>query len=87
MHHRYNHIAAERALEKLATLETPREQFYYLRGLSAFVFEDMVLSALEKQGFKIIRNEGYTGDGGIDGRAYLNGPALSDPVQTLSQAH
>ena len=73
MHHRYNHIAAERALKKLATLQTPQQQFYYLRGLSEFVFEDMVMSALEQHGFKIIRNKRYTGDGGIDGRAYLNG--------------
>ncbi len=54
-------------------MKTPQEQFYYLRGLDAFVFEEMILTSLKKKGFIIVRNAGYTGDGGIDGRAYLNG--------------
>lgn len=32
----------------------------------------MILSSLKRQGYIIVRNDGYTGDGGIDGRAYLN---------------
>ncbi len=32
----------------------------------------MVLTALRRKGYIIVRNDGYTGDGGIDGRAYLN---------------
>jgi restriction system protein len=36
------------------------------------VFEEMVLTSLRRKGYRIIRNEGYTGDGGVDGRAYLN---------------
>ncbi len=42
-----------------------------MRNLDAFVFEEMILTSLKKKGYYIIRNEGYTGDGGIDGRAYL----------------
>lgn len=36
------------------------------------MFEEMVLTALRRKGYRIIRNEGYTGDGGVDGRAYLD---------------
>lgn len=70
--HVVNRINAARYLKTLAELETPQDQFYYLRGLNAFVFEEMILTALKKHGFKIIRNKRYTGDGGIDGRAYKN---------------
>jgi len=34
------------------------------------VFEEMILTSLKRKGFIIVRNDGYTGDGGIDGRAY-----------------
>ena len=34
------------------------------------MFEEMILTCLKRKGFIIIRNDGYTGDGGIDGRAY-----------------
>lgn len=53
-------------------METPQEKFYYLRGLDAFVFEEMILTSLKHQGYITVRNDGYTGDGGVDGRAYLN---------------
>lgn len=68
--HVINRIKASRCLKALAALETPQEQFYYLRGLNVFVFEEMILTAHKQYGFKIIRNKRYTGDGGIDGRAY-----------------
>lgn len=46
----------------------------YLRKIDALVFEELVLTAFEAgQGLSIIRNDAYTGDGGIDGRVYLNG--------------
>lgn len=70
--HVYNRINAHRFLKTLKALETPQEQFYYLRGLDAFVFEEMIMTSLKRKGFIIVRNEGYTGDGGIDGRAYYN---------------
>ena len=71
--HKYTRIDASESLKELAQLETPPKQFYYLRSLDPFVFEEMVLIALERHGYKVIRNKRYTGDGGIDGRAYLNG--------------
>lgn len=70
--HVYNRINAYRFLKKLNALQTPQEKFYFLRGLDAFVFEEMILTSLKRQGYIIVRNDGYTGDGGVDGRAYLN---------------
>jgi restriction system protein len=68
--HVYNRINAFRFLEKLKDIGTPQAQFYYLRNLDAFVFEEMILTCLKRKGFIIVRNDGYTGDGGVDGRAY-----------------
>lgn len=68
--HVYNRINAFRFLEKLRGIGTPQAQFYYLRNLDAFVFEEMILTCLKRKGFIIVRNDGYTGDGGVDGRAY-----------------
>ena len=47
-------------------------QFIFLRGLNAFVFEEMILTALKHQGYRIIRNKAYTGDGGVDGMVFMN---------------
>lgn len=57
-------------MKKLKSIGTPQAQFYYLRNLDAFVFEEMILTCLKRKGFIIVRNDGYTGDGGVDGRAY-----------------
>lgn len=51
----------------------PRRQFGYLRYTNHFIFEEMILSAFKKLGFKIIRNKRYTGDGGIDGKVVIKG--------------
>ncbi len=59
-------------MEKLKDIGTPQAQFYYLRNLDAFVFEEMILTAFKKKGYKIIRNKRYTGDGGIDGKVYID---------------
>ena len=45
--------------------------FAYLRTIDPFVFEEVVLSALEDAGAIVFRNRRYTGDGGIDGRCWL----------------
>lgn len=64
---------ARRILDKLATIPDPGRKFAYLRKIDPFTFEEMILEALEARGHKIKRNHRYTGDGGIDGRAWLNG--------------
>jgi restriction system protein len=45
----------------------------YLRKIDPFIYEEMILSAMEIQGIKIYRNKKYTGDGGIDGKFKFNG--------------
>lgn len=47
--------------------------FAYLRKIEPFVFEELLLTCFERQGYKIIRNTRYTGDGGIDGKVYIDG--------------
>lgn len=60
-------------LNKLKTIKHPAHQFGFLRRVDPFVFEEMILTALKDQGYKIRRNRRYTGDGGIDGRVQING--------------
>lgn len=45
----------------------------YLRQIDPFVFEELILYALKKKGYKIYRNKRYTGDGGIDGKVKIQG--------------
>jgi restriction system protein len=45
----------------------------FLRKIDPFVFEELLLTCLKKQGLKIKRNDRYTGDGGIDGRCKIDG--------------
>jgi len=51
----------------------PGAQFAYLRKVDPLVVEELVLTALEAQGHRIRRNVRYTGDGGIDGRCWMDG--------------
>jgi restriction system protein len=77
-HHRPTRWRVDRskyALKKIAVMETPQQVFGYLRKIDPFVFEEMILTAIDKHNtfVKIQRNQRYTGDGGIDGRFYING--------------
>ncbi len=45
----------------------PTSFFAYLRKIDAFTFEELLLLAFKARGCKVIHNEAYTGDGGIDG--------------------
>ncbi len=51
-------------------------QIIHLRQVDPFVFEEMILTAIKRQGHKIQRNKRYTGDGGIDGRCTINGQSF-----------
>lgn len=44
-----------------------------VRRVDPFVFEEMILTALKRRGLKIRRNRRYTGDGGVDGRFWIDG--------------
>lgn len=65
--------SGERVLKKLSELHNDQARFAYLRKVNPYVFEELVLSSFERKGYKIKRNKRYSGDGGIDGRVYLNG--------------
>ncbi|BDA75865.1 hypothetical protein CAL7716_100310 (plasmid) [Calothrix sp. PCC 7716] len=45
----------------------------YLRKIEPFVFEEFLLTCFQRQGYKIVRGTRYTGDGGIDGKVYIDG--------------
>lgn len=45
----------------------------YLRKIDPYVFEELVLVAFRKKGYKVYRNRRYSGDGGIDGKVKING--------------
>lgn len=44
-----------------------------LRKLDPFVFEELILTCCAERGWQIQRNHKYTGDGGIDGRVWIEG--------------
>ncbi len=75
--HKRNIQAARAVFLKLRDWKGPGlrpRMLAYLRKIDALVFEELVLTAFEAgQGLSIIRNDAYTGDGGIDGRVYLDG--------------
>ncbi|MDH5327654.1 MAG: restriction endonuclease [Gammaproteobacteria bacterium] len=45
----------------------------YLKKINPYVFEELILTALETHGAKIARNHKYSGDGGLDGRFEYKG--------------
>lgn len=71
--HRRKERQACRSLAQLANISDPGRQFGYLRKVDPFVFEEMILEAYERRGHKVKRSHRYTGDGGIDGRVWIDG--------------
>ncbi len=78
--HEKNIKAGDKALSVLRGISASEKSFSYLRKTDPYIFEEMVLSALKRTGYKITRNNAYSGDGGIDGRALIKGK------ETLIQA-
>lgn len=72
---------ASRVLDTFARIgleQGPAAQFGYLRSKSVdpYTFEEAILTALLEKGAKIRRNLRYTGDGGIDGQAWVKGKRI-----------
>lgn len=44
-----------------------------LRKITPYVFEELLLSCCQDQGWQIQRNNAYSGDGGVDGRTWILG--------------
>ena len=65
-------LKANERLVTLANSDSFPAQMGILRNSHPFVFEEMILSALERRGYLIKRNKAYTGDGGIDGKVLIN---------------
>lgn len=62
--------AARRVLRVLRRIGREGAQariFAYVRQIDALTFEEVVLSALEDAVYLVLRNQRYSGDGGIDG--------------------
>ena len=67
--HRRYRATAGRVLNKLNSLPGDGQRLTYLRKISPYVFEELLLSAFERQGLTVVRNASYSGDGGLDGRS------------------
>lgn len=74
--HRRRVRRARRALHTIQTMQGTAVEarlFSYLRKIEPLVFEELVLCAIEQAGALVKRNLRYSGDGGIDGRAWIPG--------------
>ncbi|ORM84298.1 restriction endonuclease [Pantoea deleyi] len=71
-HRRYQKRAAS-ALARLPQLRDDAARMVWLRKMNPYVFEEMLLTALSRQGFRIKRNARYSGDGGMDGQVWIAG--------------
>ncbi|MCX8957029.1 restriction endonuclease [Erwinia psidii] len=71
-HRRYQKQAV-RALSRLPQLRDDVARFAWLRKMNPYVFEEMLLTALSRQGYRIRRNSSYSGDGGADGQVWIDG--------------
>ncbi len=71
-HRRYQKRAAS-ALSRLPQLRDDAARMVWLRKMNPYVFEEMLLTALSRQGFRIKRNGSYSGDGGMDGQVWIAG--------------
>lgn len=64
---------ASNELKRLSKIKEPWKKYDFLREVNPFVFEEMILTAFKRRGWKIKRNKRYTGDGGIDGMVRFKG--------------
>lgn len=89
-HRRYQKQAA-RALLRLSRLRDEPARISWLRKMNPYVFEEMLLTALSRQGLRIQRNARYSGDGGADGTVWINGRRFLIQAKrysaTISAAH
>lgn len=64
---------AKKEYKRLQKEESPAMRFGMMRHMNPFVFEELVIYALKKKGWKAHHGRRYTGDGGIDGYAKYKG--------------
>ncbi len=63
---------SKREFKKIISMP-PATKISYLRTINPYVFEELILTALEQHGYKIQRGTKYSGDGGIDGHVKIDG--------------
>lgn len=63
---------ADYILSRIQEFNEP-QKIAYLRKVDAYAFEELILTCMERKGFPIQRNKSYSGDGGIDGRFFIDG--------------
>ncbi|ELX2387013.1 restriction endonuclease [Salmonella enterica] len=71
--HRQYQATAMRVLVRLPLLGGDGQRLAYLRKINPYVFEELLLLAFERQGYAVIRNTSYSGDGGLDGQVIIEG--------------
>ncbi|WMU73303.1 restriction endonuclease [Enterobacter bugandensis] len=71
--HRRYQTTAMRVLARLPLLGGDGQRLAYLRKINPYVFEELLLLAFERQGYAVIRNTSYSGDGGLDGQVIIEG--------------
>ena len=71
--------SAKRVAKRIAQIHESGQIFAYLRKIDPFVFEELLLDAFEACEIKVIRNQRYTGDGGVDGHIFFDGHVI--PIQ------
>lgn len=53
--------------------QPPQLIYARLRAMDPLAFEELLLERFERRGCKVVRNQHYTGDGGIDGQVVIDG--------------
>lgn len=71
--HRRYQATAMRVLARLPLLGGDGQRLACLRKINPYVFEELLLLAFERQGYAVIRNTSYSGDGGLDGQVIIEG--------------
>jgi len=71
--HMWRQKSAKKIHNSLKSIEHNGQIISYLRKIEPFVFEELLLIAVaQNPQCKVIKNDRYTGDGGIDGKFILN---------------
>lgn len=73
--HQRNINTGKKVLLKIRSFNGPYREaqiFTYLRKISPYVFEELLLSIFQEKGYNITRNKRYSHDGGLDGKVFRN---------------
>ncbi|MEZ8238632.1 MULTISPECIES: restriction endonuclease [Vibrio] len=70
--HKVNVNVSKRLFKEVVYMNDS-EKLAYLRKVNPYVFEEMILTALEYHGYTISRGTKYSNDGGIDGKVKIKG--------------